>query len=93
MNNSFHPCGLLKETQSIISLQPTNHWLEGHDVPAIMGSFPEVDDTAHLVAYLIRGEAPARGFGVVLAYKGSTNSVDWKVNMDSTSGQGFKCYW
>lgn len=55
-------------------------------MPAIMGSFPEVDDTAHLVAYLIRGEAPARGFGVVLAYKGSTNSVDWKVNMDSTSG-------
>jgi len=52
-----------------------------------MGSLPEVDDTAHLVAYLIRGEAPARGFGVVLAYKGSTNSVDWKVNMDSTSGQ------
>eukprot|EP00435_Cladocopium_sp_Y103_P007745 s522_g2.t1 len=47
----------------------------------------EEDDTAHVVVYLIRdrdrNKGSLDGFGVVLAYKGSTNDVDWEINMDT----------
>lgn len=45
-----------------------------------------MDDTGHVVAYLIKVEG---GVGVVLSYKGSTNTADWKANFKTFSTKMF----
>ena len=56
-----------------------------HDVSVIEVQFKSsrhrrgnMDDTGHAVAYLIKVEG---GLGVVLSYKGSTNTADWKSKL------------
>ena len=64
-----------------------------HDVSMIEVQFKSsrhrrgnMDDTGHAVAYLIKEEG---GLGVVLSYKGSTNTADWKANFKTFSIEMF----